>query len=345
MRLDKTGLTMGVAAAIATMLLAGCKKENAADDMKGAAAAALENAVEAKQADSATSESAKSADFDISAIPVSTVPLGDFPYISLPQGYVSNGQPETKKIARFPFWVKGQAHWVEGRFYLVNIYPGKEGDYNPYELRRNLEALITQMGGVKVSEEKIPYDTIKSWGDEIAMGFLTGLGDIYNVPANTYLVRRNDGNIWIHFAQDTAQGGLIVGQEKAFVATAILLPASELKKQLDAAGKVSLQVNFATDKTEILPDSLPQIEQVVQLLKDDPALKLAVNGHTDSSGDAAHNRTLSEGRAASVVAALAARGIDGSRLHAAGFGDSQPVADNDTPEGKAKNRRVELVRQ
>lgn len=343
MRFNKTGLAMGVAAVMALTLLAGCKKDGATASLKDAAAAALENASGKAGTENAAAEQA--GEFDISTVPLSNVPLGDFPYISLPPGYVSNGQPETKKIARFPFWVKGQAHWVEGRFYLVNIYPGKEGDYNPYELRRNLEALITQMGGVKVSEEKIPYDTIKSWGDEIAMGFLTGLGDIYNVPANTYLVRRDDGNIWIHFAQDTAQGGLIVGQEKAFVATAILLPASELKKQLDAAGKVSLQVNFATDKTEILPDSLPQIEQVVQLLKDDPALKLAVNGHTDSSGDAAHNRTLSEGRAASVVAALAARGIDGSRLHAAGFGDSQPVADNDTPEGKAKNRRVELVRQ
>lgn len=349
MRLEKIGLVMGVAVAIAAVLLAGCKNEHANEALKSAAAAALEKAIDAKQAKPdtppAADESAKSAGFDISAIPVSTVALGDFPYISLPPGYISNGEPGAKRFARFPFWVKGQAHWVEGRFYLVNVYPDKEGEYNPYELRKNLEAQVAQMGGVKVSEEQIPYDTIKSWGDEITMGFLKGLGDVYSVPANTYLVRRNDGNIWIHFAQDTAQGGIIVGQEKAFQQTAHLLPASAMKQQLDSAGKVALQVNFATDKTEILPDSLPQLEQVVQLLKDDPALKLAVNGHTDGSGDKTHNQALSEGRAKAVVAALVAKGIDATRLTAQGFGDSQPVADNSSAEGKAKNRRVELVKR
>ncbi|WP_248642839.1 OmpA family protein [Thermomonas fusca] len=348
MRLDRTGLAIGVTAAIAMALLAGCKKEGATDALKEATAAALEKATDAKPGqadDAADAGQAAVGEFDISSVPLSTVALGDFPYLTLPAGYVGNGDAETKRIARFPFWVKGRAHWVEGRFYLVNVYPEKEGDYNPYELRKNLEALVAQMGGVKLSEEKIPYDIIKSWGDEITMGFLKGLGDIYNVPASTYVVRRDDGNIWIHFAQDTAQGGLIVGQEKAFVATAQLLPASEMKKQLDAAGKVALQVNFATDKTDVLPDSLPQIEQVAELMKIDGALKLAVNGHTDDSGDAAHNQRLSEGRAKAVVALLAGKGIEASRLTAAGFGSTQPVADNGTQEGKAKNRRVELVKR
>ena len=104
-------------------------------------------------------------------------------------------------------------------------------------------------------------------------------------------------------------------------------------------------MNFATDKTDILPDSLPQIEQVAALLKDDPSLKLAVNGHTDNTGDAAHNQQLSEGRAKAVVALLTGKGIEASRLSAAGFGAMQPVADNGTDEGKAKNRRVELVKR
>ena len=345
MRFEKTGWAVGVSAAIALALLAGCKKERAAASAEDAAAVAPDNAAGAKQAGDDGAAPRQGGDFDISTIPLSKVPLGDFPYISLPQGYVSNGDPETKQIARFPFWVKGRAHWVEGRFYLVNVYPGQEGGYNPYELRRNLDALVAQMGGVKVSEEKIPYDTVKGWGDEITSGFLTGLGDVYNVPATTYLVRRDDGNIWIHFAQDSTQGGIIVGQEKGFVATASLLPASEMKKQLDASGKVALQVNFATDRTQVLPESMPQIEQVAALLKDDPSLQLAINGHTDDSGDAAHNQQLSEGRARAVVALLTGKGIDASRLTAAGFGATQPIADNASAEGKAKNRRVELVKR
>lgn len=80
------------------------------------------------------------------------------------------------------------------------------------------------------------------------------------------------------------------------------------------------------------------------MLKDDPALRLSVNGHTDNRGDAAHNQALSEGRARAVVSALTGQGIEAARLTAQGFGDTQPVADNSSDEGRARNRRVELVK-
>ena len=79
------------------------------------------------------------------------------------------------------------------------------------------------------------------------------------------------------------------------------------------------------------------------MLSDTPALKLSINGHTDNTGDAGHNLQLSEARAASVVAALVDGGIDRTRLQAKGFGQAEPVADNATEDGKARNRRVELV--
>jgi outer membrane protein OmpA-like peptidoglycan-associated protein len=283
--------------------------------------------------------------FDIESIPVSNVALGEFPYIALPAGYSTNGfSTETKDFARFPFWVKGESHWVEGRMYLATFGTEAGKSVSEYEVKKNFDALVQKMGGQKISEEKIPDDAIKGWGEEITQGFNSGLGDVYNGPATTYLIRRDDGNIWIHLAI-SGSGNYVVAKEKGFESTAKLLPAAELKQQLDATGKVALQVNFATDKTEMLPDSLPQIDQVMQLLKDDPALKLSVNGHTDNSGDAAHNQQLSEGRANAVVAAIVAKGIDATRLGAKGFGQQQPVADNATEEGKAKNRRVELVKQ
>lgn len=283
--------------------------------------------------------------FDIGSVPVSNVTLGEFPYITLPAGYSSGSySTETKDFARFPFWVKGEPHWVEGKMYLATFGAESGKSMSEYEVKKSFDALVQQMGGQKVSEEKIPNDTIKGWGEEITAGFVDGLGDVYNEPATTYLIRRADGNIWIHLAV-SGVGSYVIAKEKGFEATAKLLPAAELKQQLDAAGKVALQVNFATDKTDMLPDSLPQIDQVTQLLKDDPGLKLSVNGHTDNSGDAAHNQQLSEGRANAVVAAIVARGIDAARLGAKGFGQQQPVADNATEEGKAKNRRVELVKQ
>ena len=107
---------------------------------------------------------------------------------------------------------------------------------------------------------------------------------------------------------------------------------------------MNVQINFATDQAEILPDSQEQIDQIIALLKDNADLKLGIYGHTDNTGDAAHNLKLSEQRAQAVVAALTKAGIDTNRLTAKGFGDTQPVAANTTEDGKAKNRRVELVK-
>ncbi len=326
-----------IAPMLVVALMAGCKKKEAAPENPGTDTATTATAPGAAE---------KAEEFDINQYPVSEVGLGDFPYITLPSGYSNKGFGQTNKtFARFPFWVNGKTHWVEGKFH-GEVFAAEAGhDGSEFEVKRNFDELVKQMGGVKVSEGRVPTETIKEWGDEITQGFIDGLGNVYSAPATTYLVRRNDGNIWIHLVADNVNYAYVIGQEKAFQQTAGLVPASELKKQIDSAGKVALQVNFATDKTDILPDSMPQIEQVVALLKEDPALKLAVNGHTDNSGDKAHNQSLSEGRAKAVVAALQQAGIDASRLQASGMGDTQPVADNATEEGKAKNRRVELIKQ
>src|SRR5690606_33861142 len=103
--------------------------------------------------------------------------------------------------------------------------------------------------------------------------------------------------------------GMIVAQPGALEITASLLPARALQQALDDAGRVSLQVHFATDRAEILPASLPQIGQVVELLENTPALALSIEGHTDNRGDPDRNRALSQRRAGSVVAALTAAGI------------------------------------
>jgi OmpA-OmpF porin, OOP family len=120
--------------------------------------------------------------------------------------------------------------------------------------------------------------------------------------------------------------------------------APELAKALSSAGKVDVYgILFDTDKTELKPESRAMLEEVANLLKSDPALKLEVAGHTDNTGAADHNMRLSLGRAAAVVDALTSTyGIDKSRLQPKGYGDSRPVAPNDSEEGRAKNRRVEL---
>jgi outer membrane protein OmpA-like peptidoglycan-associated protein len=118
----------------------------------------------------------------------------------------------------------------------------------------------------------------------------------------------------------------------------------DIAKSIRETGKVDIYgINFDVDKTNIKPESAPTLEQVAKVLKDDPSLKLEVAGHTDNTGGAEHNMKLSGGRAAAVVAALVKQyGIAAARLQAKGYGDTRPVASNDTDEGRAKNRRVEL---
>ena len=84
--------------------------------------------------------------------------------------------------------------------------------------------------------------------------------------------------------------------------------------------------------------------EIVTLLQASPTFRLAVEGHTDNAGTPAHNQTLSEARAREVVRTIVAQGIATSRLQAVGFGQSRPLADNATEEGRARNRRVELVK-
>ena len=122
------------------------------------------------------------------------------------------------------------------------------------------------------------------------------------------------------------------------------IKAPEMAKALSATGKVDIYgIFFDVDKTELKPESRATLEEVAKLLKSDPSLRIEVAGHTDNSGAADHNMKLSVGRAAAVASALVnTYGIDRTRLQPEGYGGTKPVAPNDSDQGRAKNRRVEL---
>ena len=103
-------------------------------------------------------------------------------------------------------------------------------------------------------------------------------------------------------------------------------------------------INFDTDSDHLRPDAKPAIDQLLGALKAHPDWKISIDGHTDSTGNPAHNLDLSKRRAASVMAALAADGIEAGRMTSQGFGQTKPIASNDNEIGRAQNRRVEVVR-
>jgi OOP family OmpA-OmpF porin len=122
------------------------------------------------------------------------------------------------------------------------------------------------------------------------------------------------------------------------------ITSTDILNALNNEGRIALYINFETGKSDIKAESQPIIDQIAEMLKSNSALKISIEGHTDNVGSAATNKTLSENRATAVKNALIAKGTDKSRLSSKGLGQDKPVADNGTEEGKAKNRRVEIVK-
>ena len=120
----------------------------------------------------------------------------------------------------------------------------------------------------------------------------------------------------------------------------------DLYDRLERDGRVATQgILFATNSDRIRPESTPTLEEIGAMLRSHPDLRIRIEGHTDGEGEEALNQDLSERRAAAVRSYLTATyGVGEARLEAAGLGESRPVGDNATPEGRQSNRRVELVR-
>jgi OmpA-OmpF porin, OOP family len=119
----------------------------------------------------------------------------------------------------------------------------------------------------------------------------------------------------------------------------------DIYKQVTTDSKIVTHgILFDVDKATIKPESMGTINSIYNMLQKDQSLKFEIDGHTDNTGNPAHNLTLSQQRADAVKAQLVSMGIDASRLSTKGFGDTKPLGANDTPEEKANNRRVELLK-
>jgi OmpA-OmpF porin, OOP family len=160
-------------------------------------------------------------------------------------------------------------------------------------------------------------------------------------------IPRDDGGItWLRVSGNAGLGqqDLIIVDEQPFKKSLTFGPA-EMKAELDAQGRVALYgILFDLDKDTLQPESAEQLLDVMTLLKSNPDLKLEIQGHTDDQGSDDYNLKLSQRRAETVVTFLGLFDIDTSRLVPKGYGESQPVQTNTTEEGRAANRRVELVK-
>ncbi|HEX5628671.1 MAG TPA: OmpA family protein, partial [Usitatibacteraceae bacterium] len=197
---------------------------------------------------------------------------------------------------------------------------------SPLQLIRNYQNAIKSIGG-EVVYERLPRD---GDGGETTLKVATGGKEVWvRVEPEIFSAPTQSYRLWIVEVAAMQQ----------------VVSANKLLDELNKNGFIALYINFDTGKWDLKSDGQAAVREIVAALKSAPALKVAIEGHTDNVGQAAANKSLSEKRAQSVMAAIVAGGIDAKRLSAAGFGQERPVADNRSEEGRAKNRRVELVRK
>lgn len=153
---------------------------------------------------------------------------------------------------------------------------------------------------------------------------------------------------WVHVA-NTGQDSMTYYEVRIVRTKAMqqemVSTADAMEEAINRTGAVSLYgIQFDTGKAAIKPESERTLAEIAKLLRKNSAWKMQVEGHTDNVGAKDANMTLSQARAEAVRTWLVANGVDGARLVAKGFGDAKPVGDNATEDGRAKNRRVALVK-
>ena len=149
---------------------------------------------------------------------------------------------------------------------------------------------------------------------------------------------------WMEQQEENIQPGDIAACQRGFEAAMEKLEAAMAGKPEPIPAVVTLDADvlFAFDKSDIRPGAAAELDGLAEQIKANPGTQLEVQGHADSRGSDEYNQGLSERRAASVANYLAGRGVNPARMTAVGFGENRPVANNDTEEGRALNRRVEI---
>jgi OOP family OmpA-OmpF porin len=283
--------------------------------------------------------------FDINSIPVSSQDVGDFPFFTLPQGLKNQNKPLQKNFDVCFFPIDGIMTPFEGKLYKANVVAEKGEEFSKRYFEKSLEDYLTGIGAVKVYDGQITTEEYRRYnkqdpnkGDEGDMGYS-------GEQIKFFVLRTKDkGNIYVQFSANNASGKLNILQEEAMTQTITKVTSEEIANDLLAKGKSILHINFDTDKATLKSDGSEVVQEIVKVLNKNPELRIAINGYTDNSGAKDHNLTLSENRALTVKNEIVKSGISSERLTSKGFGQESPIASNDTEDGKAQNRRVELVK-
>ncbi|WP_306369009.1 hypothetical protein [Nocardiopsis sp. CC223A] len=226
MTLHRLTLTVRAAAVAALLLPAAvaCGTGDAADDTAASAPAASSPPGVAR--DTGTPEEIAESSppaapegmsaFDPEAIPVSDVPLGEFPYLEIPEGFENTNTEIPISVSdSVPFWTGDDLEWVEGKVYQSPIFGEGSGEFSRPNLLVAVESAVDELGGVLVADSPIPGTLVETIPDDLRVDYVDGFGDIYNDPVQTYVIRRADSMIWIHLCSNSAGAGWMIAESAA----------------------------------------------------------------------------------------------------------------------------------
>lgn len=337
-------------AAATLLIVAGCRPAAPEAAAPAAATAAPAETAQAAPEPAPEATPAASAGFDPASVPESTATLPPFPFFDIPEGMQSTFDEKDKHVSfdRQYFMAGSKPLAIEGKIFHDRFaLGGGERKYSALEFRRNYENAIAALGGKKISDSQYTYPIIDAAGrrDELEkVNYAAPMVPDY--PHDSYLIRQGGKEYWIEVSVGAfpEHGYVVVLEREGMKQSLGFLDASAMKQAIDKDGRVALHINFDTDKATLRADAQPVLDEIGKLLNGDPALKLSIEGHTDNTGTPARNQELSTARARSVLGGLVGLGIDPARLASKGYGQDKPVADNGSDDGRAKNRRVELVK-
>ena len=228
---------------------------------------------------------------------------------------------------------------VEGPVYWLK-YELKEGVTSPsgLQIMRNFENATTKAGGS--IEGRYPGWCKANYDPER----MPNMGNGCTSFALTMKFLQGAKEIWAFLQAD--EGGanylLMISEREAMKQD---VGVTEIVDKLSTDGFIALYINFDTGKATIKAESAATLDTAAAALKQAAGIRVEVGGHTDNVGTPEANQRLSQERAQAVMAALAQRGIKADRMTAKGYGQTMPIADNRTEDGRGKNRRVELVKK
>jgi outer membrane protein OmpA-like peptidoglycan-associated protein len=289
--------------------------------------------------------------FDPASVPLASASLPPFPFFKTPEGLESTYSEKERNIPYDGqyFLAGDKAVLVEGRIFRDRFSLTREQrPYSELEFHRNYENAIAALGGRKINTVQYTREVAEAAGGrDVIEKNDYGAVAVPDYRHDSYLLRTAGKEYWIDISSGAIplHGYVVVLERQAMQQSVGFLDAAAMKQAIDKDGRVALHVNFDVDKATLRPDAQPVVEEIGKLLAADPALQLSIEGHTDDTGNAAHNRELSIARARSVLGALVGLGVDPSRLQSTGYGQEKPLADNATEAGRAENRRVELVKR